>query len=154
MLLSKTMVENMLQPLPASVVNFLIHASFSWSPDHSDPSYLSAFELFILHPAFSPSLVQSLQHHREQSQWPCFSHSLCSSFPCSPCKAPSFQMLSPWPPIFVLLLVFSAIEVGTSFSRQPEHQAGECQKSRRHRHHVLNMCTESHPGHQQQEGLV
>lgn len=97
-------------------------------------------------------LVQPLQHHRGQSQGAYFSHSLCSSFPCSPFKAPSSQMLSPWPPIFVLLLVCSAFEVGTSFSKQPGQQAGGCQKARRHRHHSL--CTESHTGQQQQEGLV
>lgn len=54
-LLSKNLVENMLQPLPASAVPFLIHASFSWSPNHSSPNYLPVFELFILHLAFSPS---------------------------------------------------------------------------------------------------
>lgn len=54
-LLSKTMVENLLQPLPASAVSFLVHASFSWSPKRSDPHYFPTFELFILHPAFSPS---------------------------------------------------------------------------------------------------
>lgn len=63
-------------------------------------------------------------------------------------------MLPPWPPIFVPVLVSSAIEVGTSFCRQPGHQAGECQKARRHRHHALSLCTESHTGPQQQESLV
>lgn len=150
--MSKIMVENILQPLPASAVSFLTHASFSWSPNHSNLNYLPAFELFILHPAFSPSpwfslcrtpgdrasgltsvtvfVPLSLAHLARLLVPRCFHHDL----PYMCCCLSSLPLR--WTP------------------PSPGHQAGEYQKSRRQRHHALSLCTESHTGHQQQKGLV
>lgn len=136
---------------PASPSLFLSSSLgfLSWSPNFSSLSYFPVCELLIVHPESSPSPWCSLQHPSPKSQWSHFSHSLCSSPPSSTCKAPSSQVLSSPTPIFVL--ASSAFDVGTSFSMQPGHQAGECQKARRDRHHVLPSCTDSHPGYQQQD---
>lgn len=110
--MSKTMVDNVLQPLPLSAL-FLFSSLASCPGLLTFPAFpiFQPVSYFILHPASPPS-------PSPQSQWPYPSQSLSPS----PWKAPGPQTPSPCPPIFVPVLVSSAFEEGTSFSMQPGHR--------------------------------